>query len=157
MNTPHKGFSLVELLAVVAIVSMLASIGLPLMELAHRRTQEEDLRRALREIRGALDQYKRLVDTGRIAQAAGGSGYPPNLDVLTQGIDDAQSPRRTSVYLMRQLPRDPMAPTEVRAADTWRLRSYDSPPDDPRPGNDVFDVHSGSAAVGLNGVPYSQW
>lgn len=153
----RRGFSLVELLAVVAILSILATIGLPLMELSQRRTQEEDLRRSLREIRTALDQYKRLVDTGRIAQPAGGSGYPPNLDVLVSGVEDAQSPKAAKLYLMRRLPRDPMAPPALAAADTWSLRSYASPPDDPQPGADVFDVSSKSTAVGLNGVPYRSW
>lgn len=158
MTRPRpKGFSLVELLAVVAIMSILATIGLPLMELSQRRTQEEDLRRSLREIRTALDQYKRLVDTGRIAQPAGGSGYPPNLEVLVDGVDDAQSPKAAKLYLMRRLPRDPLAPADQPAARTWALRSYASPPDDPQPGVDVFDVRSMSTAVGLNGVPYAQW
>ncbi len=157
MRVHRQGFSLVELLAVVAIMSILATIGLPLMELSKQRTQEEDLRRSLREIRGALDQYKRLVDTGRIAQPAGGSGYPPNLEVLSQGVVDAQSPQAAKIYLLRQLPRDPMAPPDQAAATTWALRSYASPPDDPQPGLDVFDVHSKSNAVGLNGVPYAQW
>ena len=158
MTRPRpKGFSLVELLAVVAIMSILATIGLPLMELSQRRTQEEDLRRSLREIRTALDQYKRLVDTGRIAQPAGGSGYPPNLEVLVDGVDDAQSPKAAKLYLMRRLARDPLAPADQPAARTWALRSYASPPDDPQPGVDVFDVRSMSTAVGLNGVPYAQW
>lgn len=157
MRAHRQGFSLVELLAVVAIMSILATIGLPLMELSQRRTQEEDLRRSLREIRTALDQYKQLVDTGRISQQAGGSGYPPSLEVLSQGVVDAQSPQAAKIYLLRQLPRDPTAPAEQGAASTWALRSYASPPDDPQPGQDVFDVHSKSSAVGLNGVPYAQW
>jgi general secretion pathway protein G len=61
-----RGFSLVELVVVLAIVSVLASIGLPLAELAQRRNHEEDLRRSLREIRSAVDAYKRLVDQGSI-------------------------------------------------------------------------------------------
>lgn len=146
-----------ELLAVVAIMSILATIALPLMELSQRRTQEEDLRRSLREIRSALDQYKQLVDTGRIAQQAGGSGYPPNLELLSQGVVDAQSPQGTKIYLLRRLPRDPMAQADQSAANTWAPRSYSSAPDDPQPGEDVFDVRSRSSAVGLNGVPYAQW
>lgn len=157
MKVRLKGFSLVELLAVVAIMSILATIGLPLLELAHRRTQEEELRRALREIRGALDHYKRLVEMGHIATETGGTGFPPNLEVLTRGIEDAKSPGRAQIYLLRQLPRDPMASPKLPAASSWRLRSYDSPPDNPQPGRDVFDVYSSSDALGLNGLPYSKW
>lgn len=152
-----RGFSLIELVVVLAILAVLASIGLPLAELAHRRTQEEDLRRSLREIRSALDTYKRLVDQGAIQKAADGSGYPPSLDVLAAGVPDARSPTRAKIYLLRQLPRDPMAMEGTGAAESWAARSYASAPDDPKPGADVFDVHSKSSGVGLNGVPYREW
>ena len=69
--THRHGFSLIELLVVLAIVSVLATIGLPLAELAHRRTQEEALRQGLRDIRRALDDYKTAVDEGRIVRIEG--------------------------------------------------------------------------------------
>jgi general secretion pathway protein G len=154
----RRGFSLIELLVVIAIMSILASIGLPLAELSHRRTQEEELRRALREIRSALDAYKRMVDAGLIARPAGGSGYPPNLQVLLNGETNAQTPQASKLYFLRRIPRDPFAPDAVvDASETWGLRSYDSPPDNPQPGRDVFDVYSKAAGQGLNGRPYRQW
>jgi len=147
----------VELLVVIAIMGVLASIGLPLAELSQKRTQEQELRRALREIRSALDEHKRLVDQGFIQRAADASGYPPDLDLLVTGIADAKSPAGQKLFIMRRLPRDPFAPAEGPSAETWALRSYASSPDDPRPGKDVFDVHSKSAGVGLNGVAYREW
>lgn len=154
----QSGFTLVELLVVVAIMSVLASIALPLAELAKRRGEEEELRRSLREIRVAIDQYKRMVDMGRIARDAAGSGYPPNLEVLVSGALDAQSAKQARIYFLRKLPRDPFAPESVtEAAQTWGLRSYESPPDDPRAGRDVFDVYSRSTGVGLDGTPYRKW
>jgi len=153
-----RGFSLIELLVVLAIMAVLASIGLPLAELSHQRSQEEELRRSLREIRSALDAYKRLVDQGNIQRAVGASGYPPNLEVLVDGVVDAKSPKGTKIYLLRSLPRDPLAPSSITsAAQTWELRSYVSPPNDPKPGVDVFDVHSRAIGVGLNGVAYREW
>lgn len=153
-----QGFSLIELLVVIAIMAVLASIGLPLAELSHRRTQEEDLRRSLREIRTAIDAHKRLVDLGSIQRAADASGYPAQLAALTRGVVNAKSPAGTRIYLLRQLPRDPFAPSSIPVpADTWAVRSYASPPDDPKPGKDVYDVHSDAAGVGLNGVPYRNW
>lgn len=152
-----KGFSLVELLVVLAILSVLASIGLPLAELSQKRTKEEDLRRSLREIRSAIDAYKRLVDQGRIQKAADASGYPPRLEMLVEGVQDARSITGAKIHLLRSMPRDPFAPAGESAASTWAPRSYASPHDDPRPGTDVFDIHSRSAAVGMNGVRYREW
>lgn len=152
-----RGFSLVEMVVVVAILAALASIGIPLAELSKQRSQEEDLRRALREIRSALDAYKRLSDQGQILKAADASGYPATLELLVQGVQDVRSPTRARIYLLRSLPRDPFAPPSVPAGATWELRSYASAPDAPRPGADVFDVRSKSDRVGLNGVPYREW
>ena len=153
----RRGFSLIELLVVIAIMSILASIGLPLAELSHRRAQEEELRRALREIRSALDAYKRMVDAGLIARPAGGSGYPPNLQVLVDGEVNAQTPQASKLYFLRRIPRDPLGDTSNSDIDTWGVRSYGSPPDDPKPGRDVFDVHSKAQGNGLDGRPYRQW
>lgn len=153
-----RGFSLIELLVVVAIMGVLASIGLPLAELSHQRSKEEELRRSLREIRSALDAYKRLADQGSIQRAADASGYPPNLEVLVEGVPDARSPKGTRIYLLRSLPRDPFAPASISSsAQTWELRSYASPPTDPKAGADVFDVHSRASGNGLNGLAYREW
>ncbi len=153
-----RGFTLVELLVVIAIMAVLATIATPLADLSKRRAQEEELRRSLREIRGALDQYKRLADAGHIEKATGEAGYPPSLKLLEAGVTDPMSPQGTRIYILRSLPRDPFAPADAAdAADTWATRSYASPPDDPQPGADVFDVHSKSSAIGLNGIAYRSW
>jgi general secretion pathway protein G len=152
------GFSLIELLVVIAIMAVLASIGFPLAQLSQQRTKEEELRRSLREIRSAIDAYKRQVDAGLIARPADGSGYPSSLQVLVEGEVNAQTPQAGRLYFLRRLPRDPMAAeTVIDAADTWGLRSYASPPNDPQPGRDVYDVYSKSTGVGLDGRPYRQW
>jgi general secretion pathway protein G len=89
---------------------------------------------------------------------AGTSGYPPTLDDLVKGIDDARDPDKSKIYFMRRLPRDPLFPDSAAPpAETWGLRSYKSPPDNPQPGDDVFDIHSMASGVGLNGVPYRDW
>lgn len=152
------GFTLVELLVTVAIVGVLAGIALPLSELAVTRSKEAELRRALRDLRGAIDAYKRASDEGRIARDAGSSGYPPSLEVLVQGVPDRASKHGGRIYFVRRLPRDPFAEDDgLSAAGTWGVRSYASPPDAPRPGDDVYDVYSRSPRTGLNGRRYREW
>ena len=152
------GFTLIELMITVAIVAILALGLVPLGELAAQRARESDLRTSLRQIRSALDAYKKAADDGRIERKADASGYPPTLDVLAEGVPDQKSPDRRRIYFLRRIPRDPFSgEPNLPAARTWGLRSYESPPDSPRPGKDVFDVYSQSEGKGLNGVPYRQW
>ena len=153
-----SGFTLLELLITVAIVGLLASIALPLSEVTAQRAKEQDLRRALREIREALDAYKHAADDGRVARAADESGYPPSLAALVQGVPNAKSPSGAKLYFLRRVPHDPFAGNPPAPGETtWGLRSFDSPPDAPRPGKDVFDVYSLNVGIGLNGVPYKEW
>jgi len=153
-----KGFTLVEMLVTVAIVATLATIALPLAELAVQRQREQELRTSLREIRTAIDAYRRAADQGSILKKADESGYPPSLDMLVQGVEDARSKEHEMIYFLRRLPRDPTFPDpDAPAADTWGKRSYASPPDSPREGDDVYDVYSLSSGAGLNGVEYFQW
>ena len=146
-----RGFTLIELLVVVAIVALLASIAAPLGELSWQRGKEQELRSALRQIREAIDAYKRAGDEGRIERKADTSGYPPTLAVLVEGVEDRQDPDKAKIFFLRRVPRDPMT------GEDWGLRSYASPANDPQPGKDVYDVYSRSEEVGLNKVPYRQW
>ena len=152
-----RGFTLIELVIAVAIVAVLASAVLPLNELVVQRAKEQDLRRALRDIRTAIDAYKQASDEGRIPKRVGESGYPKRLEDLVQGMEDEKSPKRERMYFLRRLPRDPFAPNEASAAQSWGKRSYASPPDDPREGDDVFDVYTLALGKGINGRPYREW
>jgi len=154
---PGSGFTLIELVITVAIVAILASVAVPLTELAVQRGKEQELRSALRQIREAIDTYKQAADEGRIEKKADASGYPPELADLVKGVDDIKKPDKPRIYFLRRLPRDPFAADDVKAEATWGRRSYASPPDDPREGADVFDVYSVADGVGLNGVPYKEW
>ena len=145
------GFTLIELLITVTIVALLASVALPLAEVASQRSREQDLRHALRELREAIDTYKRASDDGVIERAADRSGYPPTLAALVEGVPDKRKPDAPKIYFLRRLPRDPMT------GEAWGLRSYESTASEPRSGKDVFDVYSQSPGVGLNSVPYKEW
>jgi general secretion pathway protein G len=153
-----KGFTLIELLITVAIVALLASVALPVSELAVQRTREQELHRTLRQIREAIDAYKQASDEGRIRKSIGESGYPKRLEELAEGVEDQKSPKKDKIYFLRRVPRDPLAtdPT-LSASSTWGKRSYASPPDDPREGDDVFDVFSLAQGKGMNGLPYRDW
>lgn len=147
----ERGFTLIELLITVTILALLASVALPLAEVAVQRSKEKELRQSLREIRSAIDAWKRAADDGRIEKPADGSGYPPSLAALADGVEDKRKTDGTKLYFLRRVPPDPMT------GDDWGLRSYASPPDDPHEGRDVYDVFSKSEDPGLNGVPYTKW
>jgi general secretion pathway protein G len=153
-----RGFTLIELVIVIAIVSLLATVGVPLAKMATQRVKEAELRTALRDLRVGIDAYKHAAEQGRVQVEVDKSGYPPTLDALVKGVEDARDPKKAMIYFMRHLPRDPFYPDSAApAAETWGLRSYASPPDDPQPGDDVFDIHTYAKGVGLNGVPYREW
>ncbi|HMG58384.1 MAG TPA: type II secretion system protein [Burkholderiales bacterium] len=153
-----QGFTLIELVITVAIVALLASVALPVSELAVQRTKEQELRRTLRQIREAIDLRKQASDEGRIQKSVGDSGYPKKLEELAEGVDDQKTPKKEKIYFLRRIPRDPLnADPTLSAAATWGKRSYASPPDDPRDGDDVFDVFSLASGKGINGQPYRDW
>ncbi|HNI81790.1 MAG TPA: type II secretion system protein, partial [Rhodocyclaceae bacterium] len=152
-----RGFTLIEMAVTVAVVAVLAAIAAPVVQLSAQRAREAELRTALRQIREAIDTYKRYSDEGRIAKVVDASGYPPALEDLVKGVPDAKSPKGARLYILRRIPRDPLNPDLSLAADeTWGLRSYASPPDEPAEGADVFDVYSRATGKGLNGIAYRE-
>ena len=153
-----RGFTLIELVVTVAIVAILASGILPMAKLVAQREKEKDLRASLRNMREAIDAYKKVYDEGRIRKTPGQSGYPPSLEALVQGVADEKDPKKQKIRFLRRIPADPMnGDSSLPAAQTWGKRSYASEADDPQPGEDVYDVYSLSSRKGLNGRPYSDW
>jgi general secretion pathway protein G len=160
-ETPGRllgGFTLLELVIAIAILSILVVMAVPVVQLEIQRQKEAELRQALRELRNGIDAYKRATDEGRIPRKADATGYPPRLEDLAGGVVDAKDVKGRTMYFLRRIPRDPFNPDPtVDPAQTWGKRSYASPPDAPSEGDDVFDVYSLAPGSGINGVPYSQW
>lgn len=157
-----RGFTLIEIMVSLMIIAVMASVAMPMIQVTMQRQKEQQLREHLREIRHAIDAYKKAADDGRIKKNADASGYPPDLQVLVDGVEDIKDVKHGRLRFLRRIPYDPLIPASQRkaggrAASDWGLRSYDSPPDQPRYNQDVYDVYTLSTQVGLNGVPYAQW
>ena len=154
-GTSASGFTLIELVVTVAIVAVLASGIMPMIEVTVQRNKEQELRTALMQIRNAIDAYKKA---GMAEPTVGASGYPKTLEILASGVEDARNPTKAKIYFLRRIPRDPMSTDpSIPAAESWGKRSYASSAENPQEGNDVFDVYSLSTERGLNGIPHKDW
>jgi len=157
------GFTLIELIITLAIISILASASMPLLSMTVQRTKENELKTNLRQIREAIDAYKKAADDGRIKKNIDETGYPPSLDVLVEGVKDIKSPKDVKIKFLRKIPIDPFYPQSDNANDTmkssemWGLRSYASDEESPKAGDDVYDVYSLNQYNGSNGIPYAKW
>jgi general secretion pathway protein G len=155
--SPHKapkasaqtGLTLVELVICVGIIAILASAAIPIARFQVKRTKEQELRRDLWEMRGAIDAYKDAADKGAMQIKADSMGYPPDLETLVNGVDIQDK----KVKFLRRIPKDPMT------GDTdWGLRSnQDDADSDSFGGQNVFDVHSKSQGTALDGTKYNTW
>jgi general secretion pathway protein G len=154
----NKGFTLIELLVTLAILALLATLVVPVAQVAVQRRQEQELREALGQIRKGLDAYKQAYDDGRITKTLGASGYPKTLDLLAEGVPDLRDPKHGKIHFLRRVPRDPFSSDPALSdAQTWGKRSYASEAEEPKEGEDVYDVYSLSEKTGLNGIPYRKW
>ncbi|MBI4442986.1 MAG: type II secretion system protein [Acidobacteria bacterium] len=149
----QAGLTLVELIVAVALLSLLSTIALPLARVQIKREKERELRQALREIRTAIDRYKEAADRGMFQVKLGTEGYPPDLGVLVEGVELANSPEGKRLKLLRRIPKDPM----TNSTD-WGLRSYQDSSDSLSwGGQNVFDVYTQSQDTALDESRYSEW
>jgi general secretion pathway protein G len=150
------GYTFVELLVVSTIILILASAVMPLAKVTTTRQREAELRRALREMRTAIDKYKDAADTAVISPLdvkVGSEGYPPDLDALVEGVTPTNDVTGRKLKFLRKIPVDPM----THGTD-WGLRSYQDRPDATRwGGQNVFDVYTTFEGTALDGTKYKSW
>ena len=148
----EAGYTLAELVIVCAVMIILAGVVLPTARVTERRLKEAELRTALREMRYAIDDYKRHSDAGLIPVDMGTDGYPRTLDMLVEGVEVVGQIDK-KVKFLRRIPVDPMT-----GEAEWGLRSYQDEPDSEAwGGENVYDVYSLSEGVGINGIAYAKW
>jgi general secretion pathway protein G len=146
------GFTLVELIAAITILLILTSVALPIARVQVQRTREVELRRALRQIRDAIDRYKDFSDRGMIPTKPDSFGYPPDLETLVNGVP-LKGAATAKYKFLRRIPIDPM----TGQAD-WGLRAMQDDPDSRSwGGGNVFDVYSQSQGTALDGTRYADW
>lgn len=150
-----KGFTYLEMVATAGILMILATAIMPLARVTRQRQKELELRRELRILRTAVDEYKRAVESGKIGGAdvrLGSEGYPPDLDTLVEGVSMVGRVDFKLKFL-RRIPVDPMT-----GKAEWGKRCYSDEPDsDSWCGQNVWDVYSLSRGKALDGTLYAEW
>jgi general secretion pathway protein G len=152
----QRGFTFIELVVVTTVLLVLASTVMPLAQVTAQRQREVELRRALREMRTALDKFNDAVVQGLIPSTElepANEGYPPDLETLVEGVSVANDASGRKLKFLRRVPVDPMT------KDTeWGLRSYQDDPDATSwGGQNVFDVYTTSDGTALDGTKYKDW
>lgn len=151
-NADSRGFTLLEMIAAMAIMLVLTTIALPAAGVVIKREKELELRRDLRTMRNAIDRYKDFADRGMIPVKMDTFGYPPTLKILVKGVP-LKGSAKVRYKFLRKIPVDPMTGNK-----DWGKRSMqDSPDSGSWGGQDVFNVYCPSQGIGLNGIPYDKW
>jgi general secretion pathway protein G len=144
-----RGFTLIELIIATTLLLILTGLALPLARVVIKREKERDLRRALWQIRDAIDRYNDAAERGAFQTKVGSEKYPPDLQTLVDGVDVGGK----KLKFLRRIPIDPMT-----GNTEWGLRSMQDDPDsDSWGGDNVFDVFTKSQGTALDDTHYKDW
>ncbi|MDX1501023.1 MAG: type II secretion system protein [Thermoanaerobaculia bacterium] len=147
-----RGFTMAEMVMVATILTVLSALVLPVAKFSVKRSKEILLQQHLRQMRDAIDEYKRYSDLGLLPVELGTDGYPADLETLVEGVELVGQVSKRARFL-RRIPIDPMT-----GEAEWGLRSFQDDYDSTSwGGENVFDVYSLSRGTGMNGIPYEQW
>ncbi|MFN0123170.1 MAG: type II secretion system protein [Blastocatellia bacterium] len=148
------GFSLLEMIIVMAIMSVMVTAAWPIARNIEKRRQEQELKEVLRRMRDGIDKYKKFCEAGGVPpldRKPEDQCYPPNLDTLVEGVTPPNSLHK--IRFLSRIPRDPMT-----GGTDWSTRSAQDEPDTRSSGSqNVYDVFSRSEDIGLNGTKYRDW
>ncbi|HEY4743072.1 MAG TPA: type II secretion system protein [Desulfuromonadaceae bacterium] len=163
MPKGHRGFSLIELVVTITVLAILATAILPMKNMAARRAKEIELRRNLRIIRIAIDDYKKAHDKAvadnKVQNVVNkSSGCPETLQRLVEG-EDFGGLSTVKRKFLRRIPRDPFNPYQGDVEDKmWGLHSSSDKPDSTSwGGEDVYDVYSLSEGKAIDGTNFKDW
>ncbi len=155
MRRSERGTTFIEVLAVAAIIAILAAAVLPLSRVTRQRQKELELRRTLRELRGAVDRFKDAVDRGQVGGTdvkLGSEGYPESLETLVEGVNQVGRPG-VKLRFMRRIPVDPFT-----GKAEWGMRCYQDEPDSSSwCGDNVYDVYTLAEGSALDGTKLKDW
>lgn len=140
MPKNNVGFTYIEILASLALISLIASLCFPLLAVQQEREKQRELNLALREIRGAIDAYKHAYDEGRILPRQGAHGYPSSLQELVDGVEDVSRPDRKKIYFLRRIPLNPLLPASRPRDEQWLPLGYRNPSKSMVAGDELYNV-----------------
>jgi len=154
------GFTVIELMVALVILSILAAAAIPYAEMTVTRSKELELRRALREVRTAIDHLHEDWETGKVSKLGSSlsdDGYPRTLLLLMEGVDAGDAKGNKRKYL-RRIPEDPFGQPGKIPAEQWLLRGYQEETDSMNWNNrDVYDIRTRSDRTAMDGTRYRDW
>ena len=148
MRSSH-GFTLIELMVALFILSILTGLAVPMARTAIKRQKERELRYDLRLMRDAIDRYKDATDKNLFVKTDS-TGYPKSMEILVKGVEISGG---KTVRFLREIPIDPMT-----GKAEWGMRSMEDDPDsDSWDETAVYDVYSKAEGTGMDGTRYRTW